>query len=397
MKSIHFAITDLWRRKWISLLLLIQITLLLFISNFAIASIKDLKKMKQEVTRLTMDTPIYFMKDFTTEAHFDELIDDDNKRALHYFEKLYDTLYGGNYNADIFSLFSNSLPFDKELFRESLDTITYEGNYADVPTLNATDELKQYFKLEVAEGRYFNQTEYADKKKIKPIVIGSELAKSISLHEVIQDAGGDQYKVIGILKSGMSYIDISSNREFISLDNTILYPQNKYYMTGGMEYYALLSATYIATSDETIVKDIVEKGNNHNLFTWTYSDLSQQVKYVIQDKTKWIQMQLMLTLLILIFTFISITVAYLQFIIQYTYEFGVHILSGATKKDIIFRVCMQLVLLFVLANSISAIFMHDANQLITSFIITIVSCLLLWIIPIVKIMRTTIDQMLRWR
>ena len=70
---------------------------------------------------------------------------------------------------------------------------------------------------------------------------------------------------------------------------------------------------------------------------------------------------------------------------------------GVTKKDIIFRVCMQLVLLFVLANSISAIFMHDANQLITSFIITIVSCLLLWIIPIVKIMRTTIDQMLRWR
>lgn len=188
----------------------------------------------------------------------------------------------------------------------------------------------------------------------------------------------------------MSYMNLAASKDFIQLDRMILLPTPV--LEDNTDYYSIISSSFIPTSNEQDLRDLMEVIQQQGHISFIYSDLSKQVPYVLEDKRKWIQMQLMLTILISAFTLISITVSYLQFIRKYMFDLGVHILIGATKNQVIVRLCSQLMILFVIANSIVIFIIHKFQL---SFIVTVISCLILWIIPIIRIRKMKIDEMLR--
>ena len=185
-------------------------------------------------------------------------------------------------------------------------------------------------------------------------------------------------------------MNLAASKDFIQLDRMILLPTPV--LEDNTDYYSIISSSFIPTSNEQDLRDLMEVIQQQGHISFIYSDLSKQVPYVLEDKRKWIQMQLMLTILISAFTLISITVSYLQFIRKYMFDLGVHILIGATKNQVIVRLCSQLMILFVIANSIVIFIIHKFQL---SFIVTVISCLILWIIPIIRIRKMKIDEMLR--
>lgn len=387
MKQIQFALEDLWKRKWLSLLLWLQCILLLFIANFIIENIKDLSNMKQEVNRLTKSEPIYYFYDLTTEKQLDQTLN--QPKHLDDYKAIYKKIYEKK-DSRAFSLYTTTYPFDLQYFEPNLRDVIVEGHqvYIDVlPFANAS--FYDFAQLKLSQGRYFHQDEIQTTKQPIPVVIGSGLAASLQVgSEFTSDE--EHYRVIGILEENMSYINLAASKDFISLDYAILLPTP--ILEDNTDYYALLSGTMIPTSNEQGIRDTMAFIQNQGHVSFVYRDLSKQMPYVMEDKKKWIQMQLMLTILISIFTLISITVSYLQFIRKYTFELGVHILTGATKNQIIFRLCSQLIILFALANSVVFMILHRFQ---ISIMMTVISCMILWIVPIIRIRKMKIDQMLR--
>lgn len=387
MKQLLFALEDLWKRKWLSLLLLIQCILLLCIANFVTDNIKDLSNMKQEVERVTKSEPIYYFHDLTTEKQLDRTL---NQSAhLEEYKKIYKEIYEKQ-DSQAFSLYSTSYPFDLRYFKENVKDLIVEGHqvYIDVLTFS-NQSFYDYAQLKMAEGRYFQKEDLSPSKQPTSVVIGADLSVSLQVgSEFTSDE--ERFRVIGILEKNMSYMNLAASKDFIQLDRMILLPTPV--LEDNTDYYSIISSSFIPTSNEQDLRDLMEVIQQQGHISFIYSDLSKQVPYVLEDKRKWIQMQLMLTILISAFTLISITVSYLQFIRKYMFDLGVHILIGATKNQVIVRLCSQLMILFVIANSIVIFIIHKFQL---SFIVTVISCLILWIIPIIRIRKMKIDEMLR--
>lgn len=179
MKQLLFALEDLWKRKWLSLLLLIQCILLLCIANFVTDNIKDLSNMKQEVERVTKSEPIYYFHDLTTEKQLDRTL---NQSAhLEEYKKIYKEIYEKQ-DSQAFSLYSTSYPFDLRYFKENVKDLIVEGHqvYIDVLTF-ANQSFYDYAQLKMAEGRYFQKEDLSPSKQPTSVVIGADLSVSLQV------------------------------------------------------------------------------------------------------------------------------------------------------------------------------------------------------------------------
>lgn len=394
MKSQFFlAIKDLLRRKFTSLILLIQVIMVLILINLTVMSFFDLKQMTKEVKRLNQNQEIYSLIDFSDQKHIQALLN--NKERLPDLQKLYHHLFH-NDSFQTFSLYSSSLLMEDASLRD-IENIEQFEEQTSVPFLYVTDLFFQYFNMDISEGSLFTENDYNSKDKTIPAVLGWDFQGKIKVGQTLTDVGGIKYKIIGILKKDMSYIDIMSSRDFQKMDNMMLLPLNENHLITNPDLDAVINKAYIIPKKETQLKKIIEYAAELNTYSFAYKSMREQVKFVIHDKQKWIQMQVFLSTLVMIFTFISFTISFLQFIDKNMYEFGVHFLSGSTKKDLVARIMLQVFPFILIADVIS---ISIAGTLISKGITILISILLgifVCIIPILKISKLEVSSILRWR
>ncbi|MCQ4087505.1 ABC transporter permease [Saccharibacillus sp. JS10] len=393
MIQLRYALNDLWRSKGTSFILLLESLMLLIIVNLVIYSAQDMNQMKSEINRLNQSENIYGFVDFTSDEQYNKLLSDDRYRSR--LSQLYDEIYE-NDQVKAFPLYTSQLNFEKHTFGDSASYTTTEKNVL-VPFLYTNDLFFDYFNIGLAEGRSFSNEDYNEDSSVIPVLIGSDLAAKFKVGDQITPSGNTQYEVIGVLKKESSYIDIMATREFQSLDRMIVMPLNKNNIASAGNYSGVIPRAYIATDNEAHLSKIVKRADELDTFSFAFKSMLYQSKFVAQDKTKSLQTQILLSSLILVFTFVTVTVSYLQFIEKHTYEFGVHILSGATIKDLMLRLISQ----FALLQIISVIIVSSLPQPLANPIASLgVSVLLLFvflIIPLLRLNKMPMTSMLRGR
>ncbi|MED3646643.1 ABC transporter permease [Halalkalibacterium halodurans] len=389
------ALKDLWRKKWHSLILLIQVTLVLVLIHLSVLSFLDLQQMKEEVSRLSKDKEIYALMDLTSNDDIMRLVNDDGK--VPDMRALYNYIFH-NESFSAFTLYSNFMFLENPHLR-GIKGVFYnnEDGSSEVEYVLTSEEFFNYFEVNIAEGRRFNTEDYIEKTEVTPVVIGQHFAHIWNVGETFTDVFDNEYEVIGILEKGATYINIMSSREIYRLDSMILLPVNESNLQSVPDFDEIIPSAYIVPQDESMMREIIDYAAQLETYTLVYKRLSEQVKHVIKDKQTWIQMQLFLLSLVTLFTLISLIVSLLQFIDKNQYEFGVHYLTGAENKHVMTRIIFHTLPFIIIGNMAS--FFIDTSVLST-FITLLASILLgtiVVIIPLVKIQRLGLSTVLRWK
>ncbi|WP_187442808.1 ABC transporter permease [Rossellomorea vietnamensis] len=387
------ALKDLWRRKATSLILLVQAVMVLVLINLTITSFIDLQRMTKEVKRLNEHQEIYSLMDMTDEKQIDELLS--NKERFQDLKALYNYIFN-NEEFQSFSLYSSTMD-SQEGALLNVDSLERYGNQVVLPYLTVSDLFFKYFNMETDSGRLFSEQDYTTVGESIPVVVGSDFRDVVKTGDSFTDLNGLEYQVVGVLKEGMSYIDIMSSRDFQHLDSMILMPQNVNYAIDNTDLDALINKAYIIPAKEEGMGNVIKYAAELDTYSFAYKSMRDQVTVVVRDKEKWIQMQLFLTSLVSLFTLISFTISFLQFIDKNLYEFGVHLLSGALNSSLVVRVVSQILPFIIIGNLVSLSVAGTG----TSGNITILASILLGgmicVVPIVKMNRIEVSTILRWR
>ncbi|QDH21663.1 ABC transporter permease [Saccharibacillus brassicae] len=393
MNQMKYSVQDLWRHKGNSFVLLLETIMLLVIVNLIAWSLNDMSKMKNEIQRLNATKEIYGLINFTGNMQQNLLLQDD--KNIPKLNRIYDSIYANN-KVEAFSLYSSTFNLKKSSFGNPEFLYTSDANVF-IPYVYANDLFFKYFNLEVEKGRTFRAEDYQKKSSIIPILIGSDLTFKYKLGDILSPLGSQRYQVVGILKQDSSYIDIMATRDFKNLDRMILLPLNKNDLLSALDYESVITRAYVATDDTSALAEIVQRAAESNTLSFAFKSMLYQSKFVAQDKEKSLQIQILLSSLILVFTFVTVTVSYLQFIEKHIYEFGVHLLSGATRSDLALRLGGQFLLLLALGNLVTALVFGAFSNLAVSLSVSALLAVVFLTIPVIRLNRMSMTSMLRGR
>lgn len=393
MNQIRYSLQDLWRHRWNSIILLLETIMLLVIVNLIVWSLNDAQNMRNEIQRLNESQEIYGLIDFTSRMHQEELFQNDS--SISRLSELYDLIYE-NDQVKAFPLYSSNIEFQKSSFGNSGFLRTSETNVS-IPFLYANDRFFEYFNISPAEGKSFDSADYKQSLDVVPILIGSDLTFKFKIGDILEPIGGLRYKVVGVLHADSSYIDIMASRDFKNLDQMIILPFNKNQFVSSIDYSAIIARAYLTADDPSALSNILQRAADTDTLSFAFKSMLHQSKFVAQDKEKMLQLQLLLSSLILIFTFVTVTVSYLQFIEKHIYEFGVHILSGSTQKDLMIRLGGQFALLLILSNLLVPNLIRAFASLSVSVAASALLCVVFLILPMLRLSQMPMTSMLKGR
>ncbi|EHI97413.1 protein of unknown function DUF214 [Clostridium sp. DL-VIII] len=281
---------------------------------------------------------------------------------------------------------------------ESDESTYYAANHLVINKNN----LKQ-FNIKIASGRDFNDEEYSLKydQKIIPVILGYDYSEFYKVGDIIKSfPDGKSLEVIGILEKNqympcdMMEIDRYANLDDYILTNTYCYDD---YST---MYNGLIQPNFILYDNNKSDSEIAESNNNiKKLFKDKVG-----INVIIEPQEKIInqelnasedQLKVLNAASIILIIFLSITsiITKLSFIDKRKKEFGVHILSGGTLKDIASMIYLETFVSIIIAlyifYIISAYRYGHVDYLIVFYIIIIALLIsvVLTIVPIIKIMR----------
>ncbi|NRT71380.1 ABC transporter permease [Clostridium beijerinckii] len=281
---------------------------------------------------------------------------------------------------------------------ESDENTYYAANHLVINKNN----LKQ-FNIKIASGRGFNDEEYSLKydQKIIPVILGYDYSEFYKVGDIIKSfPDGKSLEVIGILeKNQYMPCDMMEIERYANLDDYVL--TNTYcYDDYSTMYNGLIQPNFIFYDNNKSDSEIAESNNNIKKL---FKD-KIRINVIIEPQEKIInqelnasedQLKVLNAASIILIIFLSITsiITKLSFIDKRKKEFGVHILSGGTLKDIASMIYLETFVSIIVAlyifNIISAYRYGHVDYLIVFYIIIIALLIsvVLTIVPIIKIMR----------
>lgn len=273
------------------------------------------------------------------------------------------------------------------------------------------------FNIKLKEGRFFNFDEnernYADTNEL-PIIVGSNYEKYFKVGDEISyirsDKGLAKAKVIGVLEENQ-YIPMDmrafDSKRYVDLNNFILTSYCEF-TDYEIMYDTMFGYNFIlfneSTSDERIeeVKNKIKMSFSDNLdIKIDIKDLNNYIKSELDTYTE--QENIISITAITIFIFITITliISNLNFIYKRKKEFGVHIFSGGTMKDLAIIIYLEVLIVLVtsLIISLLVIFYQNNSLNVTNvkilFLTLIIISIITTILPITKILNLGINDIIK--
>lgn len=279
-----------------------------------------------------------------------------------------------------------------------------DGNayYAAKHLIINKNNVKQ-FNIKIESGRDFNNEEYSLKynQKVIPVILGYNYSKFYKVGDIIKSLqDGRSLEVIGILERNqyMPYNMMDKDR-YANLDEYIL-TTTYCYDTYDPMYDGLIDSNFILYNNSKSDLEIAESNNNiKKLFKDKVGiniRIEPQEKYINQElNASENQLKVLNAASIILIIFLSVTsiITKLSFIDKRKKEFGVHILSGGTLKDIASMIYLETFVSIIISLYIFNIIVTyrygqiDSLIIFYIFIISMLISVVLTIVPIVKIMR----------
>ncbi|SHJ91339.1 MacB-like core domain-containing protein [Clostridium amylolyticum] len=288
-----------------------------------------------------------------------------------------------------------------EIFLQSMRS----NNYYDAGKIELDHNGYKYFKLEVSEGRGLEEKDFLYKEnEYVPVLVGKELSKHFKVGDVFQGLNNDKskkFKVIGVLKENLSVFGATGVYDIVNTNSYFIIPKVG---ESNLENFDAKIFFGRKASNLKNFKESVEKDFNE-------MNISTQVNLVddnLKDIEKGIKTQRRINnitfIVVLLFSSVGFISSLLYSINKRLSEFGVHLMSGGTISDIAKRtfieVSIQIIISFVVAYIFRTVYVPykmEISDLYESILYAVIISISISIIPVTKVLRINIDQLLRGR
>lgn len=282
-----------------------------------------------------------------------------------------------------------------------------EGTFSNIKGYYIDYGYMKEFPLEVAKGRTFKKDDFNLKQEI-PIILGSD-------YEGIYNIGDEfsyfdymnltekKMKVIGLLKDN-TYIFCGGT--ISNIDDRVVCPMvnlNRDSSNFDEKFLLWRAQSLVVTEDEEdTLKQIRTKCSELGLYDYDFKSYEKEIKVIIDYLKESAISSMLVSLVMLIFISIGIITVQIKEIKEKMMEFGIHLLNGASKKDIIIRTYITISLYLGIGMILGSYFYSLGNGVeynIRLLIISIVLFVLLEIIisffPTRKIKKMQITSFIR--
>lgn len=309
--------------------------------------------------------------------------------------------------------------------------IVGSDKYQIVYKMDVDDKFFPKFNFKVSKGRIFNKGDFnIDKDKALPAILGADYSGMYKVGDIIKDSDLDdkpqKIQVIGFLEKGYYFSTVGVD-SIDTLDKYIIVPQQPIVLQSGKDpqkvqanedkyriellnnsFYGYIDIKETDRNKLNQISDSIVSEARKDGFQIKIVSLNDSVQGFITSAKKQENSINVLFIIIFCFTSVGIVSSVLYSISRQLKEFGVHIMQGAVLCDIAKRVLYEILILFLTAFMstfmIAATILREdivagfnLYNLSIVFGIFIILALLLSVIPVIKILKLSISDLVRGR
>lgn len=260
-------------------------------------------------------------------------------------------------------------------YEKFLYTDNYAPNFNGIQTrtINALKIDYGYIKnigITVESGVNLAKEDFNIKNNIYPILLGQNFKGIFKIGQNIEgfdDIGEKiQYVVKGFIDKGYYNLGIPLNEYNISsLDNSILVPlkYNKFNKeSDNFDIITQIHKSLVTLKDDTKIEDLINEAKNNfgDIKVTKLDDLLEKYKEGIKFERTIV---LNIFLIVMVICGIGIITNIMNSIKLRTKDFGVYMLNGASKKEIIKIVIFEILSIFALSAILSGLSIYTLGQL----------------------------------
>lgn len=413
MRNLKYAIDEIVRKPITFFMIIIQIVLSSTLLLQTISSFCEANYTYKMTKNILENKNLYSMSiGFETSNKNDNVSIEDKKDF--YFTR-YMKLNQNNNFIYLLQFESNILVkdfTDKNEFYNSLEVKYMENPYKNIngkfSNIRCFYISKNYFKefpLRIEKGRTFKSEDFS-KEDIIPIILGNNY---FGIYDIGDEFDYFDYfnkkekklKIIGILEKNSYYY---SSYGICDLKNYIICPVKDIKDSSvDLDNYANLDrGLIIADNKEKALdelRDIYGETNTSEINLESVKDRVDRLINVLYENAK---KELSTLFIIVLFLSAGIITVQLNSIEKHLTEYGIHLLSGARKRDILVRQAYLISIYFILGTSIDLFFEYlfksinfKVNIIIIFIVFYIILAMIIFFFPYRKIKKLQINDIIR--
>lgn len=251
-----------------------------------------------------------------------------------------------------------------------------DGPYTLVKSIQASPNFFDIFNIKLSSGTFeefnkFTMLNYSEwSEEYIPIILGDSYKNIFSLNEIIETK---EYscKVIGFIEQNQFFLDkgIYDLTRVKNLNTFVISPIPKNIMNANINSAFIIVDNSSSDNFNFIKSKIDSLAKNQNI-KLTISDPNENINEFIEILQYNSNIKLIIMYFILLFTVIGLIVIFTNRVSVKRKEYSIHIIHGATIKDICIRIIMEHAFLAIFSMIISFVYLFKNNISIITDIIT---------------------------
>lgn len=379
------------KRKKKLILIVIQFIIGFCALLFSLCTIENLLQYRKNIEKLApLDSYHIFINN--------DKIEEFNYKTIEKYEKIVNEIK------------TNHLVEKMGIF-ERVYLYTVEKNPIEIPTtvIMANSDLLNMAQFQLNSGSYEDLLKYKTTDTIVPVLVSSSLQDTyclgqeyeFSLYDENYDMKNIRFKVAGVLDSSMCFWDgggssitenVAENKEFIICPMFSKISTDIAYMTN-----TIIELKKQGSNDDVLNK-ISEIYSNYELSP-EFNTLEDEINEYYTRQKVVVMATMIFAVIILLLSILGCIGTVLSSIISRNKEFGIYFSLGLTKKNLIYLVCGEIVILFLFSFFVGSIvsvimvnivmategFVINLHILCSAFMIMFICAMLCVIIPLKKV------------
>lgn len=224
-----------------------------------------------------------------------------------------------------------------------------------------------------------------------PVVLGSAYASRCQ----VGDRFSEQFFVKAFLKPGQFYINPSASPDILPLDAVAICPIVIPPGAPGGEYAPAILSSVVFTDRTEVMNEIVKKSNDLGLFTLSYRSYAQQLENIMEDLRFQVELSSFVLAALVSLSALGLVSAIMEFIESHKREFTIHLLCGASRREIFLRVLCPVGVFLLLSNLFSLLLFRSGPVFLYTALFSLGLGGLISILPCVKLGKMDFNAALR--
>ncbi len=369
----HFIWDDLKEKPLHYLGMFLQLLAATLLFTIIFLLLFHMQEYKQKIEALNHYEQLYYLKDITDEAYFET--------------NIFSNPDAGNRMYQLYNYIMQNPGFQAYTFYQYQENL--QGNASPTTFFYADTSFWNTFRLE-AEGGY-NLFSNNTPRGYLPVILGHHFKQTYQIGDIIND----KYEVMDYLKEGSFYLNPKASSEIISLDESILCPVNIHANSDFSDLDMAINSTVILTNKDTVFQEIQNKSYELGLFTFAFESFSDQLENITEANEFFIELATTILILLLSVSVLGLVSSILEYIDCHKREFLIHIMYGATMKDILIRILSQVFIPLAISILISFAIGKDLRIFLLTTLFILVLGMVISFVPCIRLIHLDLNSAIR--